>query len=169
MVYIERVLSSTVENVLLLPCSWRPIVLGALMLAAKVWDDSAVWNVDFQHIPGMIDLSPADLNELERTMLYIMDFNVNVKSAAFTKCYFNMREHAISHNLAFHCPDLDQAHRQVEILSRRSARAVRRAYAGRSTARVGLNKMRKTMSDTIYSEAVLSYSAAAEFDAIAEE
>lgn len=84
--------------------NWRRIVLSALILASKVWEDQvlslslslplyrtnifcglmmtspslqAVWNVDFLSIFPNITVS--DLNKLEKHVLHMLQFNVTLK------------------------------------------------------------------------------------------
>ncbi|KAF2076786.1 hypothetical protein CYY_001912 [Polysphondylium violaceum] len=85
--YIERIIAFT--GVTLNPTSWRRIVLSALILASKVWEDQSVWNVDF--LPVFDNLTAADLNGLERQFLALLQYNVSLTASVYAKYYFELR------------------------------------------------------------------------------
>jgi hypothetical protein len=62
----------------------------ALLVAAKVWDDRGMWNVDcFTMFP---DLGPLSLmNSWERTFLYTIDYQLIVGAVLYAQVYFQLR------------------------------------------------------------------------------
>jgi len=86
-VYINRVIQYT--GLALHASNWKRVLLGAILMASKVWDDQAVWNVDFCSILPKIEVE--DMNDLERTYLEMLQFNINVDSSVYTMYYFQLR------------------------------------------------------------------------------
>ncbi|MFN5848968.1 MAG: cyclin, partial [Chitinophagales bacterium] len=48
LIYVERLLLKT--NISLYSLNVYRVLIGATILASKVWDDQAVWNIDFKGI-----------------------------------------------------------------------------------------------------------------------
>ncbi|XP_062413666.1 cyclin-Y-like isoform X2 [Pungitius pungitius] len=115
LIYLERLL--TYAEIAIGPGNWKRMVLGAILLASKVWDDQAVWNVDYCQI--LKDVAVEDMNELERQFLELLQFNINVTSSVYAKYYFDLRSLSESNNLSFPLEPLgrDKAHK-LEAISR---------------------------------------------------
>ncbi|XP_040213297.1 cyclin-Y-like protein 1 [Rana temporaria] len=115
LVYLERLL--TYAEIDICPCNWKRIVLGAILLASKVWDDQAVWNVDYCQI--LKDITVEDMNEMERHFLELLQFNINVPASVYAKYYFDLRSLADDNNLSFLLEPLSNERAQkLEAISR---------------------------------------------------
>ncbi|KAI3383639.1 hypothetical protein SNEBB_009228 [Seison nebaliae] len=95
LVYLERLLLYT--TVRLTQFNWRRILLASVLLASKVWEDQAVWNVDFCQI--VRNLTVPNMNEMERFYLEAIQFNIDVPSSVYAKYYFDLRHVAILNSL----------------------------------------------------------------------
>ncbi|KAG9339544.1 hypothetical protein JZ751_023687 [Albula glossodonta] len=114
-VYLERLL--TYAELDICPCNWKRMVLGAILLASKVWDDQAVWNVDYCQI--LKDITVEDMNEMERHFLELLQFNINVPASVYAKYYFDLRSLADDNNLSFPLEPLSNERAQkLEAISR---------------------------------------------------
>uniref|UniRef100_A0A8C4KY85 Cyclin-Y-like protein 2 n=1 Tax=Equus asinus asinus TaxID=83772 RepID=A0A8C4KY85_EQUAS len=114
-VYLERLL--TYAEIDICPTNWKRIVLGAILLASKVWDDQAVWNVDYCQI--LKDITVEDMNEMERHFLELLQFNINVPASVYAKYYFDLRSLADDNNLNFLFAPLSKERAQnLEAISR---------------------------------------------------
>ncbi|PRP81178.1 hypothetical protein PROFUN_02012 [Planoprotostelium fungivorum] len=89
LIYMRRLI--TKAKLKLHASNWRRVSLSALILASKVWEDQAVWNVDF--IELFPNVTVQDLNRLEKYILKILEFNVSIKSSEYVKIYFELREY----------------------------------------------------------------------------
>ncbi|KAM9486220.1 cyclin-Y-like protein 1 isoform 1-T1 [Clarias gariepinus] len=115
LVYLERLL--TYAEMDICPSNWKRIVLGAILLASKVWDDQAVWNVDYCQI--LKDITVEDMNEMERHFLELLQFNINVPASVYAKYYFDLRSLADDNNLSFPLEPLSNERAQkLEAISR---------------------------------------------------
>eukprot|EP01087_Luapelamoeba_hula_P019888 TRINITY_DN665_c0_g2_i1.p1 TRINITY_DN665_c0_g2~~TRINITY_DN665_c0_g2_i1.p1 ORF type:complete len:347 (+),score=81.31 TRINITY_DN665_c0_g2_i1:310-1350(+) len=102
--YIERLISVT--GLTLHASNWRRVLLAALILASKVWEDQAVWNVDFLSVFPSVTVQ--DLRVLEKRLLAYLEYNVNVTGGLYAKYYFELRELTEKDNKRFSLQPLDK-------------------------------------------------------------
>ncbi|KAB0360709.1 hypothetical protein FD754_004865 [Muntiacus muntjak] len=115
LVYLERLL--TYAEIDICPTNWKRIVLGAILLATKVWDDQAVWNVDDCQI--LKDITVEDMNEMQRHFLELLQFNIHVPASVYAKYYFDLCSLAGDNNLSFLIAPLSKERAQsLEAISR---------------------------------------------------
>eukprot|EP01119_Soliformovum_irregulare_P004078 TRINITY_DN15090_c0_g1_i1.p1 TRINITY_DN15090_c0_g1~~TRINITY_DN15090_c0_g1_i1.p1 ORF type:complete len:289 (-),score=70.32 TRINITY_DN15090_c0_g1_i1:129-956(-) len=101
--YLNRSLNST-TNRFLYTNTWRRHFLSCLILASKVWEDQAVWNVDFLELFPMA--STYDLGQLEKRILSLLGFDVSLKASEYAQIYFDLR----AHNKTDECEEHGHAH-----------------------------------------------------------
>jgi len=85
--YMNRLIEKT--GLTLEPSNWKRVILSCLLLSSKVWEDAAVWNIDFLDVfPTM---TVKDLNRTEQKLLTFLEFNVSMKSSEYVRVYFDLR------------------------------------------------------------------------------
>ncbi|XP_054389817.1 cyclin-Y-like protein 1B [Pongo abelii] len=97
LVYIERLLTSA--NIDLCPTNWKKIVLGAMLLASKVWRNRGLWSVDDSQNPK--DTAVENMSKMEKCFLELLEFNIHVSASVYAKYYFDLRALANDHDLYF--------------------------------------------------------------------
>jgi len=105
LVYLDRLIELT--GVVVQPKNWRRLLLGALIVASKVWEDDAVWNEDFlQPFPYM---KISDLGDLERYYLNGLQFSVTLKPSVYAEYYFRLSALSTKRQLNFQPLDEESA------------------------------------------------------------
>jgi len=81
--YIEKIRQ---RKIFLCSHTWRRILLGAILLSEKVWEDQTVWNVDYTKSFPEIEVD--DLRNLEREFLIKIQFQLTLKPSEYARYYF---------------------------------------------------------------------------------
>lgn len=87
LIYINRIIAFTGMH--LHPSNWRPLVLCALLVGQKVWDDRYLSNADFAFIYPFF--TTEEINRLEQKFLELIQYNVTVKASLYAKYYYELR------------------------------------------------------------------------------
>jgi len=86
LVFIDRLTEYTGFQIQ--PKNWRRVLLAALIIACKVWEDESVWNVDFVDV--FPNLNSEELLLMEKSFLQGLDFNLHVKHSLYARYYFEI-------------------------------------------------------------------------------
>jgi hypothetical protein len=87
LIYIERLIDIGVQ---LLPRTWRSVLLGALILSAKMWEDTCVcWNSEFT---ATGEYSIESVNALERHFMKTLGYRLHVSGKEYARYHFALRE-----------------------------------------------------------------------------
>ncbi|KAF9964052.1 hypothetical protein BGZ70_006995 [Mortierella alpina] len=88
LIYVERI--TELGDLSFHAINWRRLLLGALILSIKVWEDLAVFNSDVCAI--FEGLAVKDVNALERFSMAKLQYNVSVKRSLYAAYYFRLRD-----------------------------------------------------------------------------
>jgi len=91
LIYVERLME--VAKVPLLSSTWRPIFMCGLLLASKVWQDLASWNIEFASVYPQYSLDA--INRLELNFLRMVKWDLYISSRyvgvlCFSGCIMEM-------------------------------------------------------------------------------
>lgn len=87
LIYINRLVSAT--GLPLTASNWKPVIITALVVAQKVWDDTPLINSDFSILYPPLNINA--INALERVMLDILEFKLTVSPALYAQYVFELR------------------------------------------------------------------------------
>lgn len=105
LIYIERLME--IAHVPMEARTWKPVLLCALLLASKVWQDLSSWNSEFSEIYPQFSLEGeisfplsssahhkphwTAINKLEALFCKEIEWNLNISSSLYAKYYFALR------------------------------------------------------------------------------
>jgi hypothetical protein len=87
LIYVERLMETA--NVPLLKTTWKPVVMAAMLLASKVWQDLSSWNIEFSQIYPQYNIS--SINSLEKIFCQEIEWNLYISPSSYAKYYFALR------------------------------------------------------------------------------
>lgn len=103
LVYIERLVLNSGFGVS--ERNWHRIVLTALILASKIWDDESFENENFAQALPLY--STQQINEMERVFLDFINYKLYIKCKDYAKYYFVLRTFAEKKKKSFPLRPLD--------------------------------------------------------------
>lgn len=87
LIYVERIME--VAKVPVMAKTWRPIFMCGLLLASKVWQDWASWNIEFASVYPQFSLDA--INKLEVKFCKMVKWDLYISTSLYAKYYFALR------------------------------------------------------------------------------
>eukprot|EP01067_Filipodium_phascolosomae_P003628 Filipodium_phascolosomae@DN2651_c0_g1_i1.p1 len=87
LLYVNRLMSAC--GLYMHTANWRPLLMTALVISQKVWDDPQMKNTDFAYYYTFF--KDEELTAMEVTFLQLLQYKVVVKTATFAKYYYELR------------------------------------------------------------------------------
>ena len=86
LVYINRIISFT--GLRMSETNWRPLLLSALLISQRIWDDLYLTNTDFAFIYPYF--TTVQIDNLVDKFLSLIEFNVTIKASLYANYYFEL-------------------------------------------------------------------------------
>ena len=94
LIYIERLIFNT--GLLLNSRNWRRILLTAMIIASKIWDDNSFENSHFSQV--FANLGVGEINTLERIFLELINYKVYVKQSEYFRYLLMLKINALKYS-----------------------------------------------------------------------
>ena len=103
-IYMQRVMELT--NTFMTYNNWIRLLLSSIFISSKVWEDNAIWNIDYHQIfpdwpvsdmysPSLLpvrkELTPGR-DRLEKWYLESIDYDLSVKPTEYTNACFQLQD-----------------------------------------------------------------------------
>eukprot|EP01067_Filipodium_phascolosomae_P003631 Filipodium_phascolosomae@DN2651_c0_g2_i2.p1 len=87
LLYVNRLMSAS--GLYMHGTNWRPLLVTALVISQKVWDDPQMKNTDFAYYYTFFQ--DEELTAMEVTFLKLLKYKVVVKASTYAKYYYELR------------------------------------------------------------------------------
>jgi hypothetical protein len=94
LIYIERLTFNT--GILVTSRNWRRILLTAMIISSRIWDDSSFQNNHYSQV--FANLGVSEINALERTFLELINYKVYVKQSEYFRYLLMLKTIALKYN-----------------------------------------------------------------------
>jgi len=132
LLYIERVRKLN-DGFHLRLANWQPLLLSAMLVAQKVWDDKSLLNVDFSLMCSAYTVK--DINNLEKIFLEMIQYNVTISASLYASYYFELRTLCEKAERTFTLKSLSETElKQLESRSEQKAEDVKASRRWQSAA-----------------------------------